>query len=203
MKAATPPSFCDSAMMCWQTVVLPEELRAVDLDDAAAGNAAYAERPVQRQATGRDDLDIQGCRFAQLHDRAVAEAALDQGHRGLQRLVPFLAVHHAPCLSVSIVRRTGRVLPDAVNMEHALAHATAARPGRARGVGMRTNVLNQYIMRARRLQRPRRRPRATVAPRLKPCRRQAPRRCRAPGRPRRPSSWPHCRAWSGSRGRRR
>ena len=64
--------------------------RAVDLDDPAARQAADAEREVEAQGTGRDDLDLLavGTR-AQPHDRALAERPFDLAQRRIQRLVLF------------------------------------------------------------------------------------------------------------------
>ena len=65
---------------------LARGLRAEDLDDAPARDAADAEREVQRQRAGRDrvDLDLRA-RVAHAHDGALAELALDLGKRALQR----------------------------------------------------------------------------------------------------------------------
>jgi hypothetical protein len=55
-------------------------LRAEDLDDAAAGHAADAQREVQRQRAGRDRVDLDlGAFVAHAHDRPLAELALDLG----------------------------------------------------------------------------------------------------------------------------
>ena len=47
-------------MTCSVSVVLPRRLRAVDLDDAAARQAADAERDVEAERAGGDDLDVVG-----------------------------------------------------------------------------------------------------------------------------------------------
>ncbi len=47
MNAATPPSFCAWAIVCSARVVLPDDSGPEDLDHAAAGQAADAERPVE------------------------------------------------------------------------------------------------------------------------------------------------------------
>ena len=56
---------------------LTRRLRAVDLDDAAAGQPAYAECDIQCDGSGRDHGD--GCAVvtAEAHDRALAELAVD------------------------------------------------------------------------------------------------------------------------------
>jgi hypothetical protein len=58
-------------------------LRAVDLDDAAAREAADAEGHVQRDGAGGDDGDGRALVAAQAHDRALAELTVDLGERGL------------------------------------------------------------------------------------------------------------------------
>jgi len=62
-------------------------LGAVDLDDAAARQAADAQRDVQAQRAGGDDLDVfQRLALAEAHDGALAELLLDLGEGGLQGL---------------------------------------------------------------------------------------------------------------------
>ena len=66
---------------------LAARLRAVDLDDAAARQAADAERDVEAERAGGDDFDVfDHLAFAQAHDRALAELLFDLGQRGLQGL---------------------------------------------------------------------------------------------------------------------
>src|SRR6266567_6924442 len=67
---------------------LAAALRAVDLDDAAARQAAEAQRHVQRDGTGRDHLDRHPRLLAEAHDRALAELPLDLEDSGFQGLVP-------------------------------------------------------------------------------------------------------------------
>jgi hypothetical protein len=65
---------------------LARGLGAEDLDDPAAGEAAHAEREVERDRACRDRLDADGEGVvAHLHDRAGAELALDLPDRVLQR----------------------------------------------------------------------------------------------------------------------
>src|SRR5256885_6243676 len=59
--------------------------RPVDLDHAAARQAADAERDVEPERAGRDRVDLHGLVvLAELHDRALAEGALDLGQRGFK-----------------------------------------------------------------------------------------------------------------------
>ena len=93
MKAQVPPAFCASAMQCRVSVVLPEELRAVDLDDPAARQAADAERQVEAERAGRDGLDLdRAAALAELHDRALAEGSLDLPDRRVQGALPVASI---------------------------------------------------------------------------------------------------------------
>ena len=67
-------------------------LRPVDLDDAAPGHAADAQRQIQRQRAGGDGLHIGLHIVAIAHDRALAVGFFDLLHGGLQRL--FLVGDH-------------------------------------------------------------------------------------------------------------
>jgi hypothetical protein len=67
---------------------LSGRLRSVYLDDAAARQAAEAQRHVQRDRTGRDHLDRDPRLLAEAHDRALAELPLDLEQRGLQGFLP-------------------------------------------------------------------------------------------------------------------
>ena len=74
-------------MTCSVERGLARGFRAVDLDHAAARQAADAERDVEAERAGRDDLDVVGdVRVAQPHDRALAELLLDLRQRGCQGL---------------------------------------------------------------------------------------------------------------------
>ena len=67
---------------------LTGRLRAVDLDDAAARNAADAEGDVERQDARRDDLDVHVCLgIAEAHNRTLAEVLLDLLQRILERFL--------------------------------------------------------------------------------------------------------------------
>src|SRR3990172_8729998 len=72
---------------------LPRRLGPEDLDDPAAREAADAEREVEREASRRDggygDVGLVG----HLHDRSLAELALDLAQRGAESL---LAVQRQP-----------------------------------------------------------------------------------------------------------
>ena len=69
---------------------LARGFRAVDLDHAAARQAADAQGDVQAQRAGGDHLDVlELLAFAQPHDRALAELLLDLGQGGLQGLGLF------------------------------------------------------------------------------------------------------------------
>ena len=56
---------------------LARRLRAVDLGDAAPGQAADAEGEVERQRAGGDGLDRHRALLAHPHDRALAELLVD------------------------------------------------------------------------------------------------------------------------------
>ena len=96
MNAAMPPAAWALATACSATVVLPRGLRAVDLDDPAARQAADAERDVERDRAGGDDLDRRAGLVAEAHDRALAELLLDLGERDLERLVAVGCWHRGP-----------------------------------------------------------------------------------------------------------
>jgi hypothetical protein len=69
---------------------LARTFRAVDLDDAAARDPAYAERDVHRERARRDDPDaVHTGMLAEAHDRALAVGLLDLLEREVQHLVPF------------------------------------------------------------------------------------------------------------------
>jgi hypothetical protein len=71
--------------MTWSaSVVLPELSGAEDLDDAAARQAADAERDVEPERAGRDRLDLHRFARAELHRRALAEGAVDLRERRLE-----------------------------------------------------------------------------------------------------------------------
>ncbi len=73
---------------------LARRFRTVNLDDAAARQAADAERDVEAQRAGRDGLDVVGAIVgAEAHDRALAEVLVDLRERRLER---FMLVHISP-----------------------------------------------------------------------------------------------------------
>jgi hypothetical protein len=70
-------------------------LRAVDLDDAAPGHAADAERQVDRHRAGRQDaLGEKALVVAEAHDGALAELLLDLRQRALQAFAPLYLLCH-------------------------------------------------------------------------------------------------------------
>ena len=72
-------------------MVLPDEFRPVNLDDAAARQPADAERDVEPERAGRDRFDLDDLLVRpEPHDGAFAEAALDLRDRRFQRL---LSIH--------------------------------------------------------------------------------------------------------------
>ena len=66
---------------------LTRRLRSVDLDDAPARKPADAERHVERDRSGRDDLDRGAFVAAQAHDRPLAELAVDLGESRFEGLL--------------------------------------------------------------------------------------------------------------------
>src|SRR6516162_5146738 len=59
--------------------------RAVDFDDAAARQAADAERDIEAERTSGNGVDVHRLHvLAEPHDRALAEAALDLRQRGIK-----------------------------------------------------------------------------------------------------------------------
>ncbi len=77
MKAASPPRFLRLGDDGERERRLAGGFRAEDLHDAAAREAADAERAVDEEVAGRDDLDVDVRVLAQAHDRAVAEVLVD------------------------------------------------------------------------------------------------------------------------------
>ena len=68
-------------------------LRTVDLHDPTARQAAEAERDVEGDRAGRDDLERGAGLVAEAHDRALAELLLDVGECGVQGLVAVSSSH--------------------------------------------------------------------------------------------------------------
>ena len=64
--------------------------RPVNLDHAAFGQTADAERNIEAQRAGRNQFDIHGFTAAQLHRRAFAKSTINLGKSSVQRL---LTVH--------------------------------------------------------------------------------------------------------------
>ena len=74
-------------MTCKRQRGFARGFRTVDFDDAAARQAADAERDVETERAGGDRLDVVGARVAQTHDRALAELLFDLAERGGERLL--------------------------------------------------------------------------------------------------------------------
>ena len=88
---------------------LARALGPEDLHDAAPGDAADAERDVERQRAGRDDGDPgPGGVLAELHDGAFAELLLDLLERDVEHLV---AIHPGLLLPGPSPRPTGEEVP--------------------------------------------------------------------------------------------
>ena len=83
-------------------------LRPVDLHDAAARQAADAERDVEGDRTGRDHLDRRPHLITEAHHRALAVRALDLRERVVEGLVAVGCCHGLP--SRSVVGGCGREL---------------------------------------------------------------------------------------------
>ena len=72
---------------------LARRFRPVDLDDAAAGQTADAERDVEAERTRRDGFDFHRLlALAEPHDRALAEGALDLRERRVESF-RFFFIH--------------------------------------------------------------------------------------------------------------
>src|SRR5262249_57251017 len=65
---------------------LARRLWAVDLDHAAARQPAHAERDVEAEGSGGDDLHVLRGLGVHLHDGTLAELLLDLSQSGLKRL---------------------------------------------------------------------------------------------------------------------
>ena len=79
MKAHTPPARCACGDRVQGQRRLARRLGAVDLDHPAARQAAHAEREVEADRAGRDDVDLGDVAAVERHDRALAELLLDGG----------------------------------------------------------------------------------------------------------------------------
>ena len=96
MNAAMPPAALGVGHRVQGDRRLAGGLRAVDLHDPAARQAADAERDVEGDRAGRDDLDRRADLVAEAHDRALAELLLDLGERGVERLLAVVSCHGSP-----------------------------------------------------------------------------------------------------------
>src|SRR5262249_996111 len=74
---------------------LPRRFRPVDLDDAPARQPADAERDVEPERAGGDDLDLRRRLVgAETHDRALAELLLNRADGELDRFLPLVRHWH-------------------------------------------------------------------------------------------------------------
>ena len=74
---------------------LTARFRTVDLDDAAARETADAEREIERDRAGRDDVERHALlEVAHLHDRAFTELPLDLRQRVGESELPFVFCCH-------------------------------------------------------------------------------------------------------------
>jgi hypothetical protein len=74
---------------------LARAFRPVNLDDAAARQAADAERDVEPERAGGDGLDLDGLARAEPHRAALAEGAVDLRQSGVQGFL-LVGVHSCP-----------------------------------------------------------------------------------------------------------
>src|SRR5262245_48393420 len=89
---------------------LARAFRAVDLDDAAARQAADAKRDIEAEGAGGHHLGLHGLlALAEPHDRALAEGPLDLPEGGVQSLVP---IYHIPIDETQIGLRHVLLLPS-------------------------------------------------------------------------------------------
>ena len=103
---------------------LARRLRAEDLGDPAARDAADAEGEVERDRAGRDGVDVLALARAELHDRAAPELLLDRGQGGVDRLA---ALREGPFRG-SLRRFARRSSPSVRHAPHPI-HGTARRSG--------------------------------------------------------------------------
>ena len=86
MKAARPPAFCASAMMCRARVVLPLDSGPKISTMRPLRDAADAEGEVEGQGAGRDAGDPLALLVAHAHDRTLPELPLYLGDGGVYGL---------------------------------------------------------------------------------------------------------------------
>src|SRR5690606_7776160 len=83
---------------------LSGRFRSVDLDDAAAGKTADAERHIERDGSRGNHLDRSALVTAEAHDGALAELTVDLRERGLEGLLAICWCRHCNSLrEVSMV----------------------------------------------------------------------------------------------------
>ncbi|GAA3312552.1 hypothetical protein GCM10020219_022650 [Nonomuraea dietziae] len=96
MNAAMPPARCALATACSANRGLTTGLGTVDLDDAAPGEAADAERDIECDRTGRRHLDGSPDVIAEAHDGALAELPLDLCEGSLKGLLAVVIAMGTP-----------------------------------------------------------------------------------------------------------
>src|SRR5690606_21185456 len=77
---------------------LTRGLRAVDLDNASAGQTPDAEGDVECDGTGGDDGDGRALVAAEPHDGSLTELAVDLSEGGLEGLLAVCGCRHVPGL---------------------------------------------------------------------------------------------------------
>ena len=118
-------------------------LRAVDLHHPAARQAAEAERDVEGDRAGRDDLERRPGLVAEAHHRALAELLLDLGERDVERLLAVSTSHVCPsssgtrrpaslCLVFCLVSSSGQTLDRVTDSPSEVARSLWMTPDRGR-----------------------------------------------------------------------
>jgi hypothetical protein len=92
MKAASPPAFWASAMMCRPRVVLPLDSGPKISTMRPRGNPAHAEGQVEGEGAGGDRGYLLGLLVAHAHDRAFPELPLYLRYGGIYSLAPIQCI---------------------------------------------------------------------------------------------------------------
>ena len=113
-------------------------LGSVELDDAAAGQAPDAERQVEAERAGGDDLDaLLRLDLAELHDGALAELLADLGEDGVEggiaRGFCFLGHVVGPVFRVFWKRGSGPNCTERTPFYHTVGLARNRKSSVARG----------------------------------------------------------------------
>jgi hypothetical protein len=110
---------------------LARRLRAVDLDDAAARDAADAEGVVDADRAGGDGLHGDaGAVLAEAHDRALAELLFNLADGDIEGLVAFLQIFERHVVSFGCEGHPALVLSRWVRRSHAGSGLAALPFGR-------------------------------------------------------------------------